>query len=92
MRMSRNKYKLVTEYPIKEYQCGLRVNDRVRLKRDIIVRDHTGKVYPKGEVWTVLSGSKEKPVAVWFRQANGERHTWDDDQSIFETFEVIPTS
>jgi len=26
---------------------------------------------------------------VWFRQPDGRRHTWDDDVSIFQTFELI---
>ena len=96
MKKSKSHYKLVSEYPIKKYKCGLKAGDRVRLKRNIVVQDHkgkpTGKVYPKGEIWTVLTGAKEKPVVVWFRQADGNRHTWDDDESIYEMFEVVQTS
>lgn len=91
-----SEYRLVTEYPIAEYKCGLKAGDRVRLRHDIIVRDHrgepTGVVHPKGEIWTVLTGAEEEPVVVWFRQADGERHTWDDDESIFETFEIAQKS
>ena len=92
--MTKDKYILVTEYPISEYKCGLKVGDRVRLKKDLIVRDHrnrpTGDVHRKGEVWTVLKGSKEGRIDVWFRQPDGKSHTWDDDAaSINEWFEMI---
>lgn len=91
--MKKTKWKFVSHFPIEHYKCGLNAGDRVSLKEDIIVKDFkgkpTGKVYPKGEIWEVLSGSKEEPVVVWFRQADGERHTWDDDESIFKTFEVV---
>jgi hypothetical protein len=91
--MTNDEYRLVTEYPITEYKCGLKAGDKVKLKKDIIVTDHkgkpTGKKYSKGEIWIVLTGAKEDPIVVWFRQADGERHTWDDDKSIFETFEQI---
>ncbi len=91
--MSGDKYKLVTKYPVKKYRCGLKAGDKIRLKKDILVRDHqgkpTGKIYPRGEIWTVLPGARERPVVVWFLQADGERHTWDDDKSIFEAFEIV---
>lgn len=91
--MTKDKYKHVTEYPITEYKCGLLAGDKIRLIEDIIIRDHkgkaTGKKYNKGEIWPVLSGAKEEPVVVWLLQADGERHTWDDDNSIFETFEKL---
>lgn len=75
------------------YQCGLVAGQQVALRKDLIVRDHngkpTGEVYPKGEIWTVLSGIKSDPV-LWFRQADGERHTWDDDAAhVNEWFEVV---
>jgi hypothetical protein len=91
--MTKDKYTLVAQYPITEYRCGLIPGDKVRLKKDIILTDHkgnpTGGKCTKGEIWTVLSGAKEEPIVVWFRQANGERHTWDDDKSIFGIFEKI---
>lgn len=87
------KYKLVTKYPITNYICGLKAGDRLRLKCDIVVRDYrgklTGEVHRKGEIWSVLRGAKEKPVVVWLRQPDGKPHTWDDDESIFKTFELI---
>lgn len=91
--MTKDKWEFVNEYPIEKYKCGLKAGDRVMLKHDIVIRDHKGKptgiVHPKGEIWNVLSGAKEKPIVVWLQQADGKRHTWDDDESIFETFETI---
>jgi hypothetical protein len=90
--MTKDKYILVTEYPVTEYKCGLKSGDQVRLKKDLIVRDHrnrpTGDVHRKGEVWTVLRGSKEGRIDVWLRQPDGKSQTWDDDAvSIDEWFE-----
>jgi hypothetical protein len=77
------KWKLATEYGVTLYACGLQAGERVELKKPLTILDHTGTptgiVHPAGEVWTVLSGSKDDPGVVWFRQADGERHTWDDD-------------
>lgn len=91
--MTEPEWKLVTSYSVSTYRCGLRAGDRVALRDNLVVRDHrgepTGKVYPAGELWQVLKGSKDDTGVVWFRQADGHRHTWDDDPEIFETFEVI---
>jgi hypothetical protein len=91
---SKDKFKLVTEYPITDYQCGARAGDRVRLQHDISIQDHTGKptgeVHLAGEIWLVLRGAAEEPVVVWLRQANGETHTWSDDEDFLRTFEILP--
>lgn len=91
--MSKDNYQFVANYPVKKYRCGLKAGDKVRLKKQIVVRDHTGKptgkIYPAGQIWTVLQGARKKPKVVWFRQTNGGSHTWDDDQSVFETFELV---
>ncbi len=91
--MTKNKWKFVHDYPITEYKCGLKAGDKVMLIKDIIITDHkgkpTGEIFSKGEIWTILSGAKEEPVVVWLLQADGERHTWDDDESIFDTFEKV---
>lgn len=88
-----DKWKFISEYPISEYRCGLKAGDRVCLIKDIIIKDFnenpTGNVYKKGEIWKVLSGAKEKDPVLWLLQENGERHTWDDDDSVFEQFELI---
>jgi hypothetical protein len=91
--MSDPEWKLVTSYTISLYECGLRAGDRVALRHDLVIRDHrgqpTGQVYPAGEVWQVLHSSEDDPGVIWFRQADGRRHTWDDDLEVFDTFEVI---
>jgi hypothetical protein len=86
--------KLVTEYPIRRYKCGLVAGDLVRLKVDLVIRDHrgrkTGKIHPRGKIWRVLTGSKEKQPVVWFRDDSGGRHTWDDNKkSIGIQFEKV---
>lgn len=86
------EFKLVGEYDIDAYQCGLKAGDRVRLRRELTIRDQTGQtseVHPSSEIWTVLRGSSHDPSVVWLRQANGKRHTWDDTEEIFEWFERI---
>jgi hypothetical protein len=56
-----DKFILVDEYPVTRYKCGLKAGDQVRLKKDLVGFDHkyrpTGKVDPKGQIWTVLKGS-----------------------------------
>ena len=79
---------------ITRYKCGLAAGQRVRLKKDLVVKATdgvpTGKVYRAGEEWVVLAGITSDPV-LWFRRAGGERHTWDDDaDSVDEWFERIP--
>lgn len=91
--MADDKWKLVTEYKVARYQCGLAAGDTVQLIKDLVIRNHrgkpTGKVNPKGERWTVLHGAADDPGIVWLRESNGDRHTWDDDPSIFEWFEKV---
>jgi hypothetical protein len=86
-------WKLMNEYPITEYRCGLKAGDRVVLRKELIIQDDednpAGKIHPKGEAWVVLPGSKLLPVAVWFQKADGNRHTWNDDEAVFEWVEVV---
>ena len=81
--MSKDTYRPTTEYPITQYRCGARAGDRVRLRRDI--GEHRA-----GEIWTVLGGAAEEPIVVWLRQADGELHTWSDDEVFLATFEPLP--
>ena len=93
--MKKLKVKLVTKYPVMQYACGLQAGDKVRLKKAIEVKNHSGKVikfYPKGQIWTILPSAKSKPIVVWLLQEDGERHTWDDDKSLFKTFQVVRSS
>ena len=82
------EYKLVMGYDVRSYACGLSAGDRVELRKAIVVLDHTGVptgvVNPAGEIWTVLTGSESDPGVIWFRQPDGDRHTWDDDAAQIE--------
>ncbi len=87
--MKKPAWKLVTEFPLTTYACGLRAGESVKLKKDIPLKQAgklTGKVLKKGGIWQVLAGSKEKPVVVWLRQPDGRIYTWDDDPAIFDYF------
>lgn len=90
--MSKDTYKLVTDYSLHTYPCGLSSGDKLKLKVEIKVKDHkgkhTGEIHRKGEIWVVLSGVPEEPEIIWLKQPNGERHTWDASD-IFETFKLI---
>ncbi len=92
--MTKGKWRLITDYSITNYRCGLRAGDQVRLKKDLIEMDYnnkpTGEIRSKGEIWTVIPGADDGRVDVWFLQSNGERRTWDDDRSsIDEWFEIV---
>ena len=93
MPKAKSKWKLVTEYPITDHQCGARAGERVRLRRDIVVRDRRGKptgdVHRAGEIWTVINGAAEPPLDVWLRRPDGERHTWSDDADFWNWFEKV---
>jgi hypothetical protein len=92
-KRNKPKWKLVTEFPVTEYECGIRAGERVRLRQDIVVRDHrgkpTGSVYRRGEIWEVLRGSVEPPVVVWLRMLDGRSHTWSDDDDFWRQFERV---
>lgn len=79
------------------YRCGLQPGQQVRLRKDLIIRDHkgrpTGRVHAKGEVWTVLPDSCSFRHDLWLQQPGGRPHTWDDDEeSVSEWFEPINES
>lgn len=86
-----SKYRLVTEYGLADYPCGLSAGDRLRLKVEIVVCQEgtpTGEVHSVGGVWTVLRGVVDEPDIVWLRQPDGKSHTWTGCD-IFETFERV---
>jgi 23S rRNA A2030 N6-methylase RlmJ len=71
------------------YLCGLRPGDRVRLRADLPIVDREGKqqaLHAEGEIWQVLPPSTQRGL-VWLRTPDGNPHTWDDDSTIYETFE-----
>jgi hypothetical protein len=89
--MSSSEYRLVTDYDLRDYPCGLSAGSHLRIKKDIVIHQGgkpTGEVFQVGEVWTVLKGIVNEPEVVWLRQADGKPHTWDGGD-IFDTFEAI---
>lgn len=88
-----DEYLPITDFSLREYRCGLKAGDRVRLIKDIELQDEhgapTGEVHRAGEVWTVLTGSPRDPEALWMRQSNGEASVWDDDESAWQQFELV---
>ena len=91
--MAKQKWKLVTSFPIQSYKCGLVAGQKIRLKSgyEVFCTDGSasGRKHETGEIWTVLSGADEDKVVVRLRDANGDLCTWDDDAKIFEDFELI---
>jgi hypothetical protein len=87
------EWKLVDSFPVSEYRCGAKAGDRVRLRRELVIEDSsgkpTGKVFPSGDVWTVIRGAAEEPRVLWLRTSDQESHTWDDDASFWDWFEKI---
>lgn len=76
------------------YGCGLRPGDRVRLRKDLVIRDHlnrpTGEVHVKGEVWTVLPDCCGLHHDLWLEQPDGSPHTWDDSKdTVREWFDLV---
>jgi isopentenyldiphosphate isomerase len=88
-----NDWRLIGDYPVTNYKCGLKAGNHVRLRADLLVRDHEGKptgiIHRAGEIWRVLPGAEYGAVVIWLRQPNGERHTWDDNPTVFDAFELV---
>jgi len=86
----KNDWKLVTDFSVANYHCGLRAGDTVELIKDLEVRqeERLVEVIKSGEEWVVLKGSPDSPGVVWLRRPNGKLHTWDDDQELFEHFQM----
>jgi len=85
-----DKFLPVCTFTVQQYRCGLRAGEHLRLIRDLNIEDDEGRVpriIPAGTIWEVLTGAVEDPGALWLEQPDGELHSWDDDESIFETFE-----
>jgi len=81
-----------------EYECGVWPGQYLYLTKDLPVTDHLGKVvkvFESGQRWLVIPPSTpvwavnpSPNIPVWLVQPDGERHTWDDDDSLFEHFET----
>lgn len=73
------------------YKCGLKAGERLRLFRPLEITSHDGtllRIRDPGEIWTVLPPCRTDPV-IFLSEPGGDRHTWDDDYSIFEYFEQV---
>src|SRR4051794_11626748 len=92
MPKSKSKWKLVVDFPITEYRCGVRAGEQVRLRQQLVVRDHRDrpkKIREPGEIWTVVRGAAEEPRVVWLREPDGTSHTWDDSDVFWSWFERL---
>ena len=91
--MKRVSFRLISNFHIHSYACGVKAGDILRLRHDIVVRDHTGSAtgckFSAGEFWKVLPGSKDDAGIIRLMQPDGKLHTWDDDASLFDVFEVV---
>lgn len=88
MSEKKDEWKLVTDYSISVYQCGLHAGDQIELRKDLSVTqaDRVMNVIRAGEVYVVLKGTADAPGVVWMRDSAGARMTWDDDSKIFDFF------
>ena len=83
------------------YKCGLAPGTKLRLTKPLETRRMDGTAIATdipGLIWQVLAPGYEmvsqewNDAIVWLREPNGRDHTWDDDETIFEYFEVIQGS
>ena len=84
-------WKLVTEYPLERYDCGLTAGQVIRLLQDLNITNDkgrvTGKRFSSGTLWIVLRGQSDEPNTIWLRDPNGDRCTWD--HTVFDYFELV---
>jgi hypothetical protein len=89
----KDKWRLIGTYPVQIYACGLKAGQKLRLRKDVVVRDtdgcEAGTVFKAGEFWEVILGSAEPPLEVWLQRPKGDRHTWCDTMAIFDQFEIV---
>ena len=94
--MSKATFHLISHFDMQTYRCGVKAGAVLRLRHDIAIRDHTGsatgKVLHAGGIWKVLPGAKQDPDAVRLEQPDGKLHTWGDDPTLFDAFEVVTGS
>ena len=87
-----DEYVPVCTFTLEQYRTGLRAGEQLRLRHDFSVKDSHGRivrVIPAGSIWKVLTGAIEDSSCVWLEEPDGKLHSWDDDESIFETFERV---
>ncbi len=92
--MNKSSFRLVCDFDVQTYRCGVKAGNSLRLRRDIEIKDHagkpTGKVFREGGVWKVLPGAKDDIGTVRLMQPDGKLHTWDDDLTLLQMFEIVP--
>jgi hypothetical protein len=77
--------------PSFRYRCGLAPGDQICVRRDFPVIDARGKqvgIHPKGEIWRVSAPSSQEGL-LWLQAPSGDAHTWDDDATVYDTFEPV---
>lgn len=91
--MCSEEWKLIDRFDMREYRCGLKAGEQVRLLKDVVCKyvdtgRPTGEVYKAGEIWKVMAGSPQDPDVVIFLQPDGKRHFWPDVAAdVFEWFQ-----
>ncbi len=80
------------------YKCGLTPGTKLRLTRALEVTRADGTAvhtHMPRLTWEVLAPGYDivsqhwNDTVVWLRDPNGRNHTWDDDNSIVEYFDVV---
>jgi hypothetical protein len=83
---------------INRYRCGLCVGQLISLKEDLVIRGSENefvRVIQRSQPWSVIGpgyeliSKKFNDSVLWLRDPTGVVQTWDDDESVFETFEVV---
>ena len=77
---NKSDWQFVADKTLETYHAGIRAGDKVRVVKEILVKDEHGKIidiHAAGEIWTILSGNHNEPDVIWLRRPDGERHTWD---------------
>jgi hypothetical protein len=81
-----------------KYRCGLSTGNRLMLKKPLQIVQVDGtpvSTHLPGLEWLVLApgfdlvSESYAESVVWLREPEGYDHTWNDDGSIFDFFEII---
>ena len=88
-----DEYVTIGRFDIETYRCGLSAGDHIRLIKDIVIQDAdgkpTGNIMARGDVHTVLKGSSDDPLSLQLRKPDGEFHTWNDDEKVWDDFRRV---
>lgn len=74
-----DEYMPVVTFTIKEYRCGLRAGDKVKLRKD-------EEPFNAGDIFYVLTGAEEDPECLWMLNPAGKTCSWDDAPSTLDVF------